>query len=429
MVEACLVVGGGIAGIQAALDLADQGIKVFLVEKTPTIGGRMAQLDKTFPTLDCSMCILTPKMAEVKENPNITLMTCAEVVDVQGFAGNFKIKVRKTPRYVDEEKCTGCGDCSRVCPVEVPNEFDMSLGTRKAIYIPFPQAVPSSYLVDEASCVGIAPLTCGKCLDVCSPDAINLNRSLEEFQLDVGAIIIATGFNPDDPRKKEKYGYGVYSNVMTSLELERLLSASGPTGGEVRRCSDKKAPKRIAFIQCVCSRDVTTNFYCSRFCCMYAIKEGILVKEHTPDTECTVFYMDIRAFGKGFQEFFHRAKDEYGIRFIRSRPSKIEEDPETKNLFVVYEDTTTGVFRRMEVDLVVLAVGVLPSLTEMVIPIPIGDDKFINLKSPNLDPVSSGVEGIFIAGVSEGPKDIPDSVTQASAAAMRASILIKGGRR
>lgn len=422
-----MVVGGGIAGIQAALDVADQGIKVYLVEKTPSIGGRMAQLDKTFPTLDCAACILTPKMAAVARHPNIELMTYTEVREITGRAGDFKVKVLKKPRYVDIDKCTGCGICIQKCPSKkVPNEFNMGLDYRTAIYIPFPQSVPLKATIDPEHCLYFKGLKEGKkdvcrvCERFCPAKAINFEQQPEEIELNVASIIFATGFELEDPRKREEYGYGKLDNVYTHLEFERMVSATGPTGGDIVRRSDGKHPKRIAFIQCVCSRDILTNKYCSSICCMASTKEAILAKEHMPDVDCTIFYMDLRAFGKGYQEFYERAQREFGIKYIRGRPAKIEEDPNTKNLIITYEDTTTTEYKKMEFDMVILAVGVRPISLEKFFPIE--EDGFASKENPYIDPVASPKEGIYIVGMISGPKDIPDSVMEASAAAMKAAI-------
>lgn len=427
MIKPVLVVGGGIAGIQAALDLADQGIKVYLVERSPSIGGRMAQLDKTFPTLDCAACILTPKMVSVARHPNIELLTYTEVKEISGKAGDFKVKIVKKPRYVNVDKCTGCGVCMEKCPSKkIPNEFNMGLNNRTAIYIPFPQAVPLKATIDPEHCLYFKSIREGKkgacrvCERFCPAKAIDFEQKPEEVELNVASIIFATGFELEDPRKREEYGYGKYANVYTHLEFERLLSATGPTEGEIVRRSDGKHPKRIAFIQCVCSRDILTNPYCSAICCMASTKEAILAKEHMPEVECIVFYMDLRAFGKGYQEFYERAQKEFGIKYIRSRPAKIEEDPETKNLIITYEDTVTSEYKKMEVDMVVLAVGVKPLSLEKFFPVE--DDRFAKKENPFLDPVASPIEGIYVIGMLGGPKDIPDSVTEASAAAMKAAI-------
>lgn len=424
MTKAGLVVGAGIAGIQAALDLADQGFEVYLVEKNPSIGGRMAQLDKTFPTMDCSACILTPKMVDVGRHPNIRLLAYSELKEVSGKEGNFKVKILKKPRYVDETKCTGCGICAQHCPVETPNEFDEGLGVRKAVYVPFPQAVPLIYTIDKDHC-----LECGLCEKVCGAGAIDLQQQPEEIDVEVGAIIVATGYNLFDAREKEEYGYGVYDNVITGLMLERLLSASGPTAGHVIRPSDGRIPKKVAFVQCVGSRDEKIgNLYCSRVCCMYATKEAQLIKEHVPEAEVTIFYIDIRAFGKGFEEFYRRAEKESNIRYVKGRVAEILENPVNKNLFIRAENVKSGEPIEEEFDMVVLSTGIVAAATnemEKTLPIPIGEDGFFVTANPKIDPVTTSLNAVFTAGVAESPKDIPDSVAQASAAAMKASIILK----
>jgi len=424
--KAGLVIGAGIAGIQAALDLADQGFEVYLLEKNPSIGGRMAQLDKTFPTMDCSACILTPKMVDVGRHPNIRLLTYSELKGVSsGKKGDFKVKILQKPRYVDETKCTGCGICAQHCPVEVANEFDENLGVRKAVYVPFPQAVPLIYTIDKDHC-----LECGLCEKVCGAGAINLQQEPKKIDVEVGAIIVSTGYNLFDARKKEEYGYGVYDNVITGLMLERLLSASGPTTGHVIRPSDGKIPRKIAFVQCVGSRDEKTgNLYCSRVCCMYATKEAQLIREHVPEVEATIFYIDIRAFGKGFEEFYRRAEKEFHIRYVKGRVAEILENPVNKNLFIRAENVESGEPIEEEFDMVVLSTGIVPAATndvEKMLPIPIGNDGFFVTANPKIDPVTTSLRGVFTAGVAESPKDIPDSVAQASAAAMKASIILKG---
>jgi len=419
-----LVIGAGIAGIQAAIDLADQGFTVYVVEKNPSIGGRMAQLDKTFPTLDCAACIMTPKMVDAGRHPNIRLLTYSEVKEVGREGKNFKVKILKKPRYVDEKKCTGCGACVPLCPVEIPNEFDESMGVRNAIYVPFPQAVPLIYTIDREHC-----LECELCQNVCMAGAINLQQQPEEMEVEVGAIIVTTGFDLFDARKKEEYGFGLYDNVITGLALERLLSASGPTGGHVVRPSDGKIPKKVAFIQCVGSRDEKSgNLYCSRVCCMYATKEAELVKEHVPGVDVTIYYMDIRAFGKGFEEFYQRAKSEFGIKYVKGRVAEVLENPASNNLFIRAENIESGELIEDEVDMIVLSTGLVPAATndfEKILPLKMGDDNFFVTANPKVDPVTTNVDGVFIAGVAEGPKDIPDSVSQASAAAMKASIFLQ----
>jgi heterodisulfide reductase subunit A len=427
VIKSALVIGGGIGGIQASLDLADQGFKVYLVEKTPSIGGVMAQLDKTFPTMDCSACILTPKMVDVSRHPNIELLTYAQVKEVDGFIGNFTVKVEKKPKFVDADACTGCGQCSDACPVEVPNEFDYGLGTRKAIYVPFPQAVPLIYTVDDENCVG-----CGMCDNVCDPDAIEFDQEAETVTLEVGTIILATGFKVFDAKRKEEYGYGEHENVLTAIEFERLINASGPTGGKLLRPSDGKEPKSIGFIQCVGSRDTTVgNPYCSRVCCMYAIKNARLYKEKHPGADIYIFYMDIRAFGKGYEEFYQAAQEDYGVKFLKGRPAKIEEDPKTKNLFLNVEDTMLGMNLDMEMDLVVLSVGMEPpedaDELQKILRLNRTADGFFMEAHPKLRPVDTLTGGMFLAGTVQGPKDIPDTVVQGSAAASRAAIPMSKG--
>jgi heterodisulfide reductase subunit A len=452
-----LVVGGGIAGIQAALDLAEQDLKVFLVEKTPSIGGKMSQLDKTFPTLDCASCILTPKMVAVSRNKNIELLTYSEVRGISGKAGDFHVTVAKKPRYVNFDACTGCNECVMKCPAKVPDEFNMGLGERKAIYIPFPQAVPRKATIDAEHCWRLTPpekmrknalergiTLCGVCARVCPPNAIDFSQKEEVVDLNVSSIVIATGLELEDPRRVPEYGYGKHTNVYTHLEFERLLSSTGPTSGEVLRRSDGRHPKRIAFIQCVCSRDLRANFYCSAFCCMASIRQSMLAKEHLPGVDCSVFYMDIRAFGKGYYQFFKRTEEEYGVKYIRGRVARIEEKPDTKNLMLVYEDTRLGSFVKAEFDMVVLAVGIKPSEISPAIPITVSgskrlesslpvtleveEDRFVKLVNPYLNPVATSVNGIFVAGVAAGAKDVSDSVMQASAAAMKSSIVAKDAK-
>jgi len=421
-----LVIGGGVAGIHAALDIADAGYKVYLVERSPTIGGIMALLDKCFPTLDCSICILGPKMAEVARHPNIQLLTCAEVTKVDGYVGNFKVQVTQRPRYVDPDKCNSCGECSKVCPVLVPNSFDANLGWRHAIYIPYPQAVPASYIIDPDHCLGLSPVACMMCVEACKEsgaDAIIPDDREKIHQLDVGAIIVATGYEPYDPTPITEYGYGVYPNVITAIELERLINAAGPTEGKVIRPSDLKKPKRIAFIQCVGSRDERTHIYCSGFCCMYTIKNALLLREKYPDAEITIYYMDIRANFKDYEEFYRRARRS-GIRFHHGRPAKITEDPVTHNLTVHAEDLATGRPTQLEYDMVILSTAAVPSRgTEelaRILNVSVGPSGFYMEAHPKLKPVDAATEGIFFCGSAQGPKDIPSSVAQGSAAAARA---------
>ena len=426
---AVLVVGGGISGIQASLDLASRGFKVYIVEKSPSIGGRMAQLDKTFPTMDCSMCILAPKMIECSHHPNVQLLTYSEVKEVKGSAGNFTVKILRKPRYVDETKCTGCGTCADNCPSEVPNEFDEGLGMRKAIYMPFPQAVPRAMTVNKDNCI-----ECGLCEKVCEAGAVNLGQEPEEIELKVGAIIVAVGFDLFDPSQIPPYGYGRHKDVMTALELERLLCASGPTGGHLIRPSDGKIPKTIAFIQCVGSRDRRLgNAYCSSICCKYSVKDAVLIKEHVPDARVCIFYIDLRAFGRGFQEFVNRAKTEHGIRFIRSNPGEITYDPVSKDLSIWYEDTVTKKIENLKFDLVVLCPALIPRKDSKDLAKVLGTEidqyGFFRPSSTLSDPVDTTVPGIFACGYCLGPKtgDIPDSITQGSATASRAAeVMVEG---
>jgi heterodisulfide reductase subunit A len=429
--DAALVIGGGVAGIQAALDLADAGHQVYLVEKQPSIGGIMAQLDKTFPTMDCSICVLGPKMMDVGRHPRIKLMTLSEVEKISGYVGNFKVRVRKKARYVDESLCNNCGRCAEVCPVVVPDAFQQGFASRKAAYIPFPQAVPSSYAIDMANCLGNNPVTCDKCVNVCEKECINLNMEDEVVEFPVGIIIVATGMDIYDPTALDEYGYTRFENVITTIEFERLICGGGPTEGRLVRPSDHQTPKRIGFIQCVGSRTENRgNPYCSNVCCMNTIKDSLLINEHHPDTEVYVFYMDIRAYGKGFEDLYRRSK-EVGVHYIRGLPGEVLEDPATRNLKVRVENTTTCQIEEYDLDMVVLSVGLEPS-TDLkkltgIINISQTADGFVMEAHPKLKPVDAPTPGIFFAGSVEAPKDIKDSVTQASAAVARSSILLNAG--
>jgi len=422
-----LIIGGGVAGIQAALDLADTGFKVYLVEKEPSIGGRMAQIDKTFPTMDCSICILAPKMSDAGRHPNIELLTNSEVVEVKGYIGNFKVKVLKKPRYVLKELCNGCGECANVCPIELPNEFDTALAPRKAIYVPFPQAVPLTYLIDIDHC-----LKCYKCTEACMPGAIDLAQKPEEVELEAGTIIIATGADVYDPTPLTEYGYLKFPNVITSLEFERLINAGGPSGGRLLRPSDMKIPNSVAFVQCVGSRsDRSGRLYCSNVCCMNTIKDSLLIREHWPETKIYVFYIDIRAFGKGFEDLYKRAKME-GVIFIRGLPAEIVENKKNRNIHLRGENTLLKKLYDIEVEMVILSIGIEPrrdsEVVQRLFNLSRTSDGFFMEAHPKLRPVDTPTGGVFLAGCAESPKDIKDSVTQASAAAARAGILMAKGK-
>jgi heterodisulfide reductase subunit A len=431
VIPKALVIGAGIAGMQASLDIADKGFSVILVEREPTIGGHMAQLDKTFPTLDCSSCILTPKMVEVGNHPNIELMTFAEVIDIRGEVGNFHITIKKKPRYVDVRACTACGLCAEACVQRerIPNEFDMGIGRRSAVYIPFPQAVPQAYVIDPDSCLMVAKGKCGKepkCQKACSVNAIDFTQKEETVPVRAGVIVVATGYDQFDPTLKPEYGYARYENVLSGIEFERLCSASGPTQGKIQL--NGKEPKRVVFIQCVGSRDKTVgNEYCSRVCCMYTAKQAHLVREHIPDAKITICYMDIRAFGKGYEEFYDRVQRE-NILFRRGNPSEIYK--RGMSLVVRGEDTLIGEPYEEEADLVVLATGLVPRKDAgniaKVLGLPLTPDGFFE-EARTEETIATSRAGIFLAGCCQGPKDIPDTVAQASGAASLSCIQLTKG--
>jgi len=423
-----LIIGAGISGMQAALDIADKGYQVILIDRTSTIGGAMVKLDKTFPTNDCSICTAAPKMVEVSRHPNITLLTYSELVKLEGEKGNFKAHVWRKSKYIDPEKCTGCGDCATICPVEIPNPFDDNLSNRKAAYIEFPQAVPIIYTIDMANCVG-----CGSCDRVCEPAAITFLEKAEDIEVNIGSIIVATGFEVFEPdAMRREYGFGKYKNVITAMQYERILSSFGPTAGKVKRPSDWQIPKSVAWIQCVGSRSVQKGWpYCSRVCCMYATKEASITKDANPDMDMSIFYMDVRAYGKDFQEYYDNAK-KIGVNYIRGRPSSVRENPD-KSINIKYKDTLTGEILEKNVDLLVLSTAIIPNrdnkrLAE-ILGIEVDENGFFQQADLLKSPIQSSRDGVLLAGCIQGPKDIPDSVAMASGAAAEAVWPIKDRER
>ena len=414
-----MVVGGGISGIQASLDLANAGFKVYLVEKSPAIGGKMAQLDKTFPTNDCSMCIESPKFIECHRHPNIEILTYTEVERVEGEAGEFNVTLIKKPRYIEEEKCTGCGVCVEYCPIKVEDEYNQSLSLNKAIHIYFSQAVPLVTYIDPEKCSFLQDERCTICEGVCKNKAIDLHQKAERVEIEVGAIILSPGFEPFDPKVRGDYGYGKMENVVTGLDFERILCATGPYEGEIRRPSNMKHPHKIAWIQCVGSRQVIEggNKYCSAVCCAYTQKQVILTKDHDADAECTIFHNDIRSYGKDFERFYQRAENLPGIRFIRSYVSIGKEIPESKNVTIRYSTNDDGV-KEEEFDMVVLSVGLNPPGDAQELAnkfgIELGSQGFC--KTNPVNPMETSRPGIFISGAFQGPIDIPESVVTASGA-------------
>ena len=419
-----LVIGGGIAGIQTALDIADAGFEVDIVEKTPTIGGRMAQLDKTFPTLDCAACILTPKMVDAAQNEKIDLLTYSEVESVSGFVGNFTVKIRKKARYVDSTKCTGCGACTEKCPSRKGlNEFNMGLNTRGAIYIPFAQAIPNVATIDPTQCLKLKSGKCGLCEKICSAKAIDYTQKDEIIERQYGAIVAATGFKPIDASKYDEYGYSDNPDVVTSLEFERLMNAAGPNKGVLLRPSDKQHPHDIVFIQCVGSRcdDHRGKSYCSKICCMYTAKHAMLVREKYPDTNVHVFYIDVRTPGKNFDEFYRRAVEQYGVEYIKGMVGKVWKNGD--KLMVQGSDLLNGEQLLLETDMVVLATAIEPdpsarSVATM-LTASMDTNDFFTEAHAKLRPVESPTAGVFLSGACQGPKDVPETVAQASAAASK----------
>jgi heterodisulfide reductase subunit A len=412
-VGAVMIVGGGIGGMQASLDLAESGFLVYLVDHCPTIGGVMAQLDKTFPTNDCAMCIMSPKLVESGRHLNVRILANAEIDSLEGEPGRFQVTVTKKPRYIHSDLCTGCGECAKHCPVSAIDTYNEGLSTRAAIYLRYPQAVPKVFLIDREQCIG-----CGLCERVCLAKAINYGDTLTKEKIEVGSIILAPGYEVFDARLRPEFGYGVYPNVVTSIEFERLLSATGPHRGHLLRPSDGTIPERIAFVQCVGSRDTNCgNDYCSSVCCMYAIKEAIIAKEHVHFVKPTIFYMDVRAYGKGFDSYYERAKGEYGIRFVKCMVSKVREQFHTRDLLLSYLNED-GKIEEETFDLVVLSVGMVPSKAtgEMAERMGVELDGFGFCKTRYFEPTTTSRPGIYVCGAFQGPKDIPETVSQASGA-------------
>ena len=421
-----LVIGGGIAGIQTALDIADAGFPVDIVEKAPTIGGKMAQLDKTFPTLDCAACILTPKMVDAAQNENIRIFSYSEVEAVSGFVGNFTVKIRRKARYVREDICTGCGLCTEKCPQKkVPNEFNLGMDNRRAVYIPFAQAVPKVATIDADWCTMLKTGKCGVCAKVCTAGAIDYTQKDTFVEEQYGAIVAATGYNPISLEKFDEYAYSQSKDVITSLEFERLTNAAGPTSGKLLRPSDGKHPRTIVFVQCVgsrCSHNAGKGKeYCSKICCMYTAKHAMLTREKYPDTDVYVFYIDVRTPGKNFDEFYRRAAEEYGVHYIKGMVGKIV--PEGDKLKVQASDLIENRQLKLEADLVVLAAAIEPDKSARplatMLTASMDTNDFFTEAHPKLRPVESPTAGVFLSGACQGPKDIPETVAQAGAAAAK----------
>ena len=424
VVKRALVIGGGIAGIQSALDIAEAGFEVDIVEQSPTIGGNMAKLDKTFPTLDCAACILTPKMVDCAQNEKIDIMTFSEIEAVKGFVGNFKVQIRRKARFVDEKKCTGCGVCMQKCPSKKGlNDFNMGLNKRPAIYIPFAQAIPNVAIIDPEQCLKLKNGKCGLCAMQCQVNAIDYTQKDEIIEREYGAIVVATGYKPISLENFNEYGYSSYQDVVTSLELERLMNAAGPTDGHLVRPSDHKEPKVITFIQCVGSRDTSGcgKPYCSKICCMYTAKHAMLIREKYPDTEVHVFYIDVRTPGKNYDEFFRRAVEQYGVDYIKGMVGKVYE--ENGKLMVQGSDLINNEQITIPSDLVVLAAAIEPNPSvrniATMVTASIDTNNFLTEAHAKLRPVESPTAGIFLSGVCQGPKDIPETVSQASACAAK----------
>ncbi len=421
-----LVIGGGIAGIQTALDIAEAGFPVDIVEKNPTIGGKMAQLDKTFPTLDCAACILTPKMVDVAQHENIRIFSFSEIEEISGFVGNFDVKIKKKARYVKEDICTGCGACVEKCPMKkIPNEFNLGMDNRPAVYIPFAQAVPKVATIDPNACNMLKSGKCGLCARICTAGAIDYTQKDEFIDEKYGAIVVATGFNPISLDKFDEFAYNQSKDVITSLEFERLTNAAGPTAGKLLRPSDLEHPHTIVFVQCVGSRCESCaekgKEYCSKICCMYTAKHAMLTRDKYPDTEVYVFYIDVRTPGKSFDEFYRRAVEEYGVKYIKGMVGKVS--PEGKKLKVQASDLLNNTQLNIDADLVVLAAAIEPDKSARALATKLtasmDTNDFFTEAHPKLRPVESPTAGVFLSGTCQGPKDIPETVSQASAAAAK----------
>ncbi|WP_419175123.1 FAD-dependent oxidoreductase [Desulfosediminicola sp.] len=429
-VGSVLVVGSGIGGMQASLDLANSGLLVHMINDEPSIGGTMSRLDKTFPTGDCAMCMISPRMVESSRHPNIKMHTLAKVAGVTGEEGNFTVTIHEKARYVDAEKCTGCGACEAKCPSRVPDYFNQGLDNRRAIYALFPQAVPNTRAIDSAHCLYLNKGVCKKCEKACDADAINFEDTDKEYEINVGSIILTPGLKTYNPAIRQEFGFGKHENVVTAIQFERLLSASGPCGGHVERPSDNVAPKKIAWIQCVGSRNENNaNPWCSSVCCMYAAKQCVIAKEHDPEVEQTVFYMELRAFGKDFDKFIDKAKKDSGVHYKRAMVSEVIEDPETKNLYIHHVDDEGNLVNE-QFDMVVLSMGFEPhdEAAEFADIFGIKTDKYGFAETSKLHPVETSRKGIFVAGTYQGPKDIPETVVQGSGSAANAMALLGESR-
>ena len=426
-----IVVGGGIGGIQCALDLADTGFYVFLIEKSHTLGGTMARLDKTFPTNDCSTCMFSPKLVQVAGHANIEILPLSRILELNGGPGRFTARVEKQPRYIDEEKCIACGKCAEKCPKKMPDPFNGELGTRKAAFLTFPQAVPLKYALDEENCLYLTKEKCGICKKICPAEAIEYDQKPEILQIDAGAVIISTGFELALTAKEGEFGYGRYRNVVTSLQYERMLSATGPYDGHLRRLSDEKVPRKVAWIQCVMSRDPARNRpFCSSVCCMHAAKQAVLTRSHEPDTETTIYFMDIRAHGKGFDDYIDRARFQHGVQYRRSMISQVYLNPENENLIIETFDHHLNRKKEEEYDLIVLSSGFKPSdgFIDLAKQLGLVMNPYGFLATEFDEPVATSRPGVFVCGGIEAPKDIPETVIQAGAAAAEASILLSAAR-